>query len=391
MNRRIPFASRLHITMLLLPAFLLNACSLIEGRDNREPPAELEPIQAGVPIERIWSAEVGDSDADQSLDLRPAFSQGRIYAAGSDGAVTALDANTGQTIWRIELDDDARIVGGVGVGEGRVVVSTADGDLIALDPNDGGERWRVNLGSQVLAPVALAEGRAVARTSDGRVRGLSAADGAEHWMLERRLPALTLRGASKPLIQAGKAILGMDNGRLVVVDLDRGRPVWERTVATPSGRSELERMTDIDADPLAYRDKIYVTAFQGRLMEINFNDGSVNWARPISSHTGLDADPRRLAVTDDEGNLWILERLSGEPLLKQNALRGRSPTAPKRAGNYLVVGDFEGYVHWFSLETGETAGRIRVDDSGIRAAPLVVGDVVYVLSRDGVLSALRNE
>ena len=381
---------RHRIVGLFLLTFLLNGCSLfsglIEGEDNREPPAELEPIQGELPVRQLWSAQVGGSDAAQFLDLRPAYLEGRIYAAGSDGWVTALDATTGESVWRTRLDD-ARIVGGVGVGEGLVVVSGAEGEVIALD-FEGRERWRVNLGSQALAPAALAEGRVVARTSDGRVRGLSAADGAELWMLERRLPALTLRGASQPLIQAGNVIVGMANGRLVVVDLGQGRPIWERTVATPSGRSELERMVDIDADPLGYQDKLYVAAFQGRLMEINFNDGSVNWARPLSTYTGLAAGPRWLAVTDEVGELWVLERLSGEPILKQNALRGRSPTAPRQVGEWLVAGDFEGYAHWFSLETGQEAARIRVDRTGIRAAPLVVGDVVYVLSQGGVLSAL---
>ena len=394
MNRRNPLLSaRIHIVGLAaLLVSVLSGCgalsSLTEGDDNRVLPTELEPIEHSLPVRRLWSAEVGGSDEEQPFDLRPAFLEGRIYVAGSEGVVTALDAATGRRVWRVELQ--ARIVGGVGVGEGLVVVSTERGDVLALHPDDGREVWRTPVGSLALAPVALAEGYAVVRTGDGKVRGLSAADGVEVWVQERRLPALTLRGVGAPVIQAGKVIAGMDNGRVIVVDLARGHPVWERTIASPSGRSELERMVDIDADPRPYQDKLYVAAFQGRLMEINFEDGSVNWARSFSSHTGMDVGPLRLLITDEEGELWVFERISGEPLLKQSALRGRGPTAPRRLGSHVVVGDFEGYVHWFSLETGETAARVRVDDAGIGVAPLVVGDVVFVLSKGGVLSALQG-
>ena len=391
MNRRNPFLScRMYLAIAL--AFMLSGCGVLagltEGEDNRIAPAELEPIENPLPVKRLWFARIAGSEGEQPFHLRPAYWQGRIYAAGSEGVVTALDAATGQAVWRVELP--TRIVGGVGVGEGLVVVSTEQGDVLALNPDDGHEVWRTHVGSLVLAPVALAEGHAVARTGDGRVRALSVADGAEIWMQERRRPALTLRGSGAPVIRAGKVIAGMDNGRVLVLDLARGHPVWERAVASPRGRSELERMVDIDADPAPYRDKLYVAAFQGRLMEINFNDGSVNWARSFSSYTGMEVGPQRLLITDEEGELWVFERISGEPLLKQSALRGRDPTAPKRIGDHVVVGDFEGYLHWFSLETGETVGRIRVDGDGIGVAPLVVGDVVFVLSKGGVLSALQG-
>ncbi|MGB0713115.1 MAG: outer membrane protein assembly factor BamB [Gammaproteobacteria bacterium] len=369
---------------------LTGGCSwlsdLTAGEENVDPPKPLEEFTPTLSMTRLWTAQ-GGAVGEFDVPLRLAIAGSRVYVAGSSGEVRALDASTGARIWEANLDET--LVGGVAHGEGLVVVSTRSAQVVALSEADGSEVWRRRLSGQANAPVAISGNRVVARTADGHLFGLDVADGAEVWNFERRLPALTLRGTGRPLITRGLAIAGFDNGRLVVLGANDGQAVWERTVTTPRGRSELERMVDIDADPKLLGDKVYVVAFQGRVMEINLSDGSVNWARDMSSHAGLDVGPRFVAVSDSSGDLWLLDRQSGQPLWKQDALQGRAPTGPAVVGSHLVVADFEGYLHVFSVETGRTVAREQVDSGGVAVAPVVDNGVVYVLGRGGVVSAYR--
>lgn len=369
---------------------LTSGCSwlsdLTAGEENVDPPKPLEEFTPTLSLARIWSAQ-GGPVGEFDMPLRLAVESNRVYVAGSSGEVRAIDSASGSRVWEVDLGET--LVGGVAAGEGLVVVSTRSAQVVALSAADGSERWRRRLSGQAHAPVAIAGSRVVARTADGHLYGLDVTDGAEIWNFERRLPALTLRGTGRPLITRGLAIAGFDNGRLVVLSAQDGQAVWERTVTTPRGRSELERMVDIDADPKLLGDKVYVVAFQGRVMEINLGDGSVNWARDMSSYAGLDVASRFVAISDSSGDLWLLDRQSGQPLWKQDALQGRSPTGPAVVDGYLTVGDFEGYLHVFSVETGRTVARERVDSSGLAVAPVVDNGVVYVLGRGGVVSAYR--
>lgn len=358
------------------------------GEDNTAPPAELKSFTPALEVATVWSTHVGAGSDKQLMKLVPAVALNRVYAAERKGRVVAVEAASGRQVW--EHDTDAPISAGPGLGESLVLVGTSEGEVIALDAADGTLRWRAPVSSEVLSVPRAADGVVVVSTMDGKVFGLAAADGRQRWVYDRTVPVLTLRGASSPILAQGRVIGGFASGKLASMDLQDGRPQWEATVAAPRGRSELERLVDISADPVLVGDLVYVVSFQGRIAAVDINSGRLAWARDFSSYTGLAVDRKQLYVVDDKSQVWALDVRSGASVWKQDQLQARTVTAPAAHGDAVVVGDFEGYLHWLSRDDGAFLARVRVDDEGITAAPVVVDDTLYVLGKGGVLKALKT-
>ena len=369
----------------LFAVLALSGCGgLSRDDDNAPAPAELEDFEPGVGIETLWSRRAA-SGAGQSLELHPAVTGGRVFTAGRDGDVAAYDAGTGERLW--EADTGVPVSGGPGAGPGIVVVGSSDGDVVALDGAGGGVAWRARVSSEVLSAPAVGERIAVVRTIDGKLFGLDAANGERLWVYDRAVPALTLRGTSSPVIARDTVVAGFDNGRLVAVSLDHGQLLWESQVATPAGRTELERLADIDADPVVADGVVYATAFQGRVAAIDLHTGRLLWQRDMSSRAGAGAGRRLLYVTDDESHVWALDRDTGASLWRQGRLERRRLTRPVAFAEYVVVADFEGHVHWLSIEDGSFAARVRAG-SGVTAFPVATEAAVYVYDTRGELTAL---
>ena len=359
----------------------------VSGTDNVEPPAELVRFDETVAVKTLWRRNVGAADSKRRVRLVPAAQDTKIFAADRKGRVRAFDASTGDSIW--DTDTDQPISGGPGTGEGLVLVGTKEGEVLALEASDGKIRWRARVSSEVLAAPQAAQGVAVVRTGDGKLFGLNVADGARLWVYDRTVPVLTLRGTSAPIIHAGLAICGFDNGRLVGVALEDGQPAWDTRVALPRGRTDLERLVDIDSQPTVEGDAVYVATFQGRVAAVDLRSGQVLWRRDMSSHAGIGVDAGALYVTDEQNYVWALDRSNSASLWRQTKLRGRGLTAPVSYGDYVVVGDQEGYLHWMRREDGQFVARQNIDGNGIAAAPLVVGDTLFVYGRGGTLAALK--
>ena len=366
---------------------LLAGCAL-RGKDNREPPAALTSIEQKVRLATVWERRVGSGHDGQFVNLVPAFIGDRIYLADRKGRVFALEAGNGREIW--EVNTRARISAAVDAGEGLVVLGTSDGEVLALDMQDGAERWRVRVPSEVLAVPRIDRGRVVVQTIDGSLTGLDAANGERRWVHDRTMPPLTLRGSSTPALAGGAVLAGFANGRLALFGVEDGRPVWDLPVAEARGRSELERMVDLDADPVIDGAMAYAVSYQGQVAAVDMRAGQVDWRREMSAYAGLAVDFNQVYITDDHSEVWALNRRNGASLWKQGALRLRELTAPAVFRDLVVVGDFEGYLHQLSRQDGDLVGRLRTDSRGI-AALRVVGDRLYVLGKGGVLTALRLE
>jgi len=338
-------------------------------------------------IAESWSASVGSDAKKLYVRLQPAVDGDRIYAAGVKGKVSAYDVKTGNVLWQV--DTGARLRGGPGVGDGLVLLGTADAELIALDRQTGAERWRTLASSEILASPSAADGVAVARSIDGRIFAYESATGKRIWIHDSSVPVLTLRGTSSAVIFAGGVIAGLANGKVVALRLTSGEVLWEKRIALSRGRSELARIVDIDADPIVADGVIHVATFQGNVATIALENGRGLWNRKMSSHAGIGADRERLYVTDENSEVWSLERRSGSSFWKNTDLRARKLTAPIAVDGYIVVADLEGYVHFLSRDNGAIAARIRVGSSPIVAAPVVVGNTVFISSSAGTLTALR--
>jgi len=380
------------LSVILVVAIWLSGCSTIGewfASDTAEPPSPLPLLSSVKEVLRpLWTSSSGVGSARQFLRLRSIVMEGRVVVSNANGSVAAYDASGGGQLWRTETG--ITLSGGTGGGDGLVVIGGSKGEVVALNPKEGSERWHTSLSSEVLAPPVAADGIVVVRTMDGRVVGLSAADGSRLWVFSRTVPILSLRGTSAPLVARGRVFVGLDSGHLVSLGLHDGHALWEAVVAVPKGRSELERMVDIDSDPLLFDGTLYVSAFQGQVVAVDADNGQLHWSREISSAAGLGVDRNHVYVTDEDSVVWGLDRSTGSALWRQEVLRNRALTAPTPYGNVVLVGDLEGYLHALNQEDGSVLGRFRLEGSPILAAPIVQGAVLYAVGSAGTVAALRD-
>lgn len=378
---------RLLLVGLAVVLLALSGCSKTSKKDNVEPPAELTDFSASVAPARAWSRNVGDGEKKLGLRQRPAISEGRVYAADLDGNIHAFDAQGGEVVWRVE--SGLRLSGGPGVGEGTVVVGSLDGEVVALNPDDGAERWRAKVSSEVVATPAIGNGVVIVRANDGRVFGFNLTDGERRWVYDRGLPSLTLRGNGSPLIAEGAVFLGYDTGQVVALRVEDGVQQWEQTIAIGEGRTEIDRMVDIDGEIIVDAAEVFAAAYNGQVLAIGLQGARQLWNREMSTYSGLALAPGKILVSDVDGTVWALDRATGSALWKQEALAHRWLTTPAIQGNFAVVGDLEGFLHWLSLDDGSLAARDRLTRDPIRATPQVSGDVLYAVGIDGQLAAYR--
>ncbi len=379
------WSSARRIAIFLLSVSLLAGCALFGGDEEELQPTELLKFKQTLDVKRIWSADLGGGTEFLRIALSPAGDGNRIYAASYDGKVSAFDAENGKRVWRTEVD--AILSSGPGVGEGLVVVAGYDGDLIALSAEDGSELWRKNIVGESLARPLVKDDAIVVYTIDGRLRVFSAFDGSERWALEQSLPALTLRGSAAPIVVGTTVVAGFDNGRLLAISLSDGSELWQAILTPPSGRSDLDRLADVDGAMAAVGQDVYATGYHGRVASLAVESGQVLWSRELSGLSGLTADWNNIYLVGEEGELIALLRRNGDDIWRQEALIRREPTAPVAFGTAVVVGDFEGYVHFFSNFDGRPVARVRVGKGMISHAPVVIGGRLYVQSESGKLSA----
>ena len=367
---------------------LCSGCGIFGGdKDEELEPRELVEFSPSFPVERRWEARLGGGSELLRIALKPAGNAERVFAASRDGNVSAFDPATGERLWRVELK--LPLSAGPGFGRSRVVVASSNGFLVCLDAEDGREVWRSFIAGESLAPPLVQADAVVAYTIDGRLSVRSLFNGRERWTLEQALPPLTLRGSAPPVIVGTTVIAGFDNGRLVASGLLDGSARWEVMLSPPTGRSDLERLSDIDGTLATVGQDLYASAYQGQLAALAAESGQVLWTREISTHVGLAADNENLYVISETGELIALRRTNGSELWRHDALLRRKPTAPAVFMNTVVVGDLEGYVHFFSKSDGATVARVRVGKGMLSGSPTVIDGRLYVQSESGRLAAFE--
>lgn len=381
-------AARLIVAGTLLAG--LSACGLFGGKEDEElQPAELLDFDETLDVRRVWSSSVGKGTEFLRLALAPAGDGSRVYAASFDGVVNAFNAETGRRDWRQETD--VELVAGPGLGNDIVVVAGREGDVIALRSDDGTELWRSVVNGEASAVPVVKDDIVVVSTIDGTLRGLSAFDGTVRWAVEQSLPALTLRGGGAPVIVGNSVIAGFDNGRLIAANVLDGAIEWEAVLSPPSGRSDLERLADVDGAVAAIGQDVYAAGYQGQLAALAAESGQVLWARDVSSYSGIGSDWAQIYAATGEGELVALVRRNGEEAWRQPALLRRQPTTPVAFDTAVVVGDFEGYVHFFSSTDGRPVARARVGSGMISGRPVVAGGRLFVQNESGDLAAFEVE
>ena len=382
------FTPRLAPVLLGLLALSLGGCSYIPwlaGEKDPRPPTELTPVVAEQGLATLWSINTGKGTDGRRLSLVPAHQNGQLFVADARGLVTAVNASDGRVLW--QRDTKLPLSGGPEVAGTRLILGTTNGELLALAVADGAELWRAQVGSEILSIPRLAGEQVILHTLNDSIFGFNATSGEELWHYDFQAPILTLRGSSTPLILGDHALVGVSGGRLAKVELATGLPEWITTVTPPRGRSELERIADLNATPVVAGQTIYVAAYNGDLAALDLTSGAVLWRRALSSYAGLTLADGTLYVTDADDIVWAAKPDDGAGLWKQEALRYRILSAPAVVGNTVLVGDLEGYVHLLARVDGRLQGRARLAKGAIQAPPMVIGGRVIVLGADGTLSA----
>ncbi|MET0280750.1 MAG: outer membrane protein assembly factor BamB [Steroidobacteraceae bacterium] len=372
------------------PLLAVAALALLAGcskKDKAEQPAELTEFRATAKIERVWTANAGGGAPKLRLGLGLATAGDAIYAAGRDGDVVALNRANGKSLWR--KDTKLKLSGGPGVGAGLVVVGASYGAVVALDAASGEQKWKAQINSEILAAPAVGPQLVLVRTVDGRVIALNTADGSQAWSAEQQVPRLSLRGTTAPTLAGDLALSGFDNGRVMALSLADGATVWDVSVAPPSGRTELQRLVDVDAGVLAADNDIFAVTFQGKAARIDRETGQVQWSRDLSSYSGAALDAEGYYVSTSDGGLVKIGRRSGIEIWNQQVLVRRRLSAPAVLGTLVAVGDLDGYVHFFDSTNGELAARTHPLGARVSTAPLVSGDLLVMMDADGKIAALR--
>lgn len=368
------------VLMPLCAALLLGGCS--SGKELVKP-AELTKINNQSPPKVLWTASAGSAQDSHLKRLAPVEAGGRVFAADPEGDVYAYDLKTGKRLWSQSLDVPLSV--GAGASDKMVAVGTAKGDVIALAADSGKVLWRSQLSTSVDAAPSIGFDGVAVRTKDGAVTLLKASDGSQIWSITHDEPSLTLQGQSRALLFPDAVAVGFDDGKLAVLSRDDGRTLWQVPVAQPSGRTDIDRMVDIDATPIFAHGVFYVASYQGRIAAISAQGGRILWSRKFSSYSDITADANAIYATDADGTVWALDRRTGEPLWRQPALAHRGVTGPVLDNGKLVVGDFEGYLSVMDPKTGALIGRTRLD--GAVVDPMRVADgKIMATTRDGDLA-----
>jgi len=374
------------IAMPLAALLILAGCSKDKDVDQ---PAKLVEIKATLPVHKLWSVGVGGGKHQMllRLGLSPAVEGGVVFAATHKGYVDAYRISDGRRVWRTRLR--LPLSAGPGAGDGLVVVGSTKGDLVALTAADGHVRWHIKVDAELLSAPAIGDSAVMVRTVDGHLRAYEESNGAERWSIDQEVPRLSLRGIATPVIVKNEVISGFDNGKIVAVNIENGNTLWNTTLDAPRGRTELERLVDVDCAVVVAGDDLYAAGYHGRTAQLAVDSGQIWWAHDMSSDHGLVAGVHKIYVAEADGTVIALSTADGAEVWQNATLKWRDLSTPALTDAAVVVGDYQGYLHWLDRKTGVTIARTRDSKYRISTQPIVIGDTVIVLSDGGELAAYR--
>lgn len=378
-NLRFSMPRRWGVWAGVVLAVTLSACS---SGSKKPEPTPLAPLNALLSARQVWTANVGVTGAP----LMPAVSQSRVAVAALDGTVALLDAQSGRDIWRASAG--GRLAAGVGSDGRFAAVVTAGNELVVMA--DGRVAWRHRLPARTYTPPLVAGARVFVLTADRSVSAFDAANGARLWVQSRSGEALALQQAGV-LMAMGDTLVAGQSGRLVGLNPNTGAPRWEATLASPRGSNEIERLVDVVAGVGRQDNQLCARAFQASVGCVDAVRGSTIWTQPAAGSVGVDDDERWVFGTESTGRVRAWRRSDGEPGWSTDRFLHRGLTAPLAAGRSVVFGDGQGLVHLISRDDGSPLNRLPTDGSPIVAAPVLAGNTLVAVTRNGGVFAWRPE
>lgn len=375
--------------LIFVLAMALAACGKSKKTDffgEDEKPVKPK-FETTTKLVRNWSLGLGGKFATGDAVISPAILGDSVYAASPSGRVSRIDVKSGERQWQTVLKKQ-KISAGVSVGGGLVLIATDQGVVYALNQSDGEIAWQTSLSSEILASPVIGGDIVVARTGDGRVHGLSSFDGEVEWAISRQLPKLTLRGDSKPLIFQGAVFAGFSDGTLAAVEAKNGRALWDFPLSFPRGTNEIDRLADVDTDPLLVGDNIYVSSYQEITHSLNIKEQRIEWSADVSSFHSLAYDAAYLYISDKKGVVHQLDRTDGSKSWSQDGLKIFDVSAPISVGPYVAVADGTGSLYIMNKRDGEYVGRHKLGANTIVGTPVVDSDTFIFMDSSGKLQSL---
>jgi outer membrane protein assembly factor BamB len=366
----------------------LSGCSLFSWMTSKKvinPPSPLVEFKATQTPRTLWKISLPKSGVYQ---FSPTVAGDSVYAASADGTIMRINAVSGQTVWR--TDAKMKLTAGVGSDGSTVVVAGEKGVVLAYD-GAGKFLWKAQATSEILSAPAVGSGLVIVRSLDSRIAAYDALTGERRWLALRNTPSLTLRNAAGIVIASQTAYVALPGGRLAALMLTNGGPRWEAPVGDPRGTTELERISDVSGLPSVSGNTVCAVAFQGRIGCFDAMSGAVHWIKDFSSTVGLGMDESYVFASDERGAVVEFARDSGAVLWRNDKMAYRQLSAPASVGNAVAVGDYQGYIHFLSRETGNLVARVATDGSPIISNPIVVGGSVIFQTQAGSLVALAAE
>ena len=370
--------------LCLTACVLLAACSSNDEKKALKP-AELVDFDATIALKKAWGAKAGSGQDARYTRFVPAVDDTMVYAADVDGGIFAFDKETGKRKWRISTD--YRTSGAIDVFDGVLTIGTYDANVVAFSALTGEQLWSSEVSSEILAPPVNNGDVVVAQTIDGRIFALDSKTGEPRWSYDHTTPVLTLRGTATPVIASSQVLAAFDNGQMISLASSDGAQTWEARVSQPKGRTELERIVDIDGTPLVDGSMVYAATYHGTLAAFARTQGRMVWQQDLSSHQNLSTSKGRIFASTEEDGVVAFDAANGAILWKNDQLFLRKIGAPAVIGDYVAVIDGDGYMHVLSQVTGEFVYRFKPSGDGFRSPMVNYDDRLLVLSDNGVLSS----
>ena len=371
---------------IILATAMLTACGSIEKRSEILVKTPLEKIVNKVSTRKLWTASSGGAGNTDAY-LQAAVGKNLIVTASSRGKISAFNSTSGKLLWAANIKQV--ISCGPSLTRNSVYVVTANAQLVALKRNDGSVRWQVPLSSEALALPVVRDKVIYVHTLDGGLTAINMQDGRQLWRYATQSPSIMLRRSSAPVLAGDFVYTGFANGKLVAIDRLDGTVDWTYTIKKSQGRSDVQRMIDISASPVIQGKYIYTVGYHGNLVALNKSTGSMVWQKEIASISGVRIQGRTIFVADTTGTVWSIQRKNGQVNWQQPALFGRRLTNPTVSGNYLLVGDDDGILHWLDKRDGSIVSRLKISSKAIDVPVVTDKNILYVYSRDGKVTSLR--
>jgi outer membrane protein assembly factor BamB len=378
-------------------AFLLTGCSLFNSEEDVVVMADLPVFEASYQPKIAWQKSVGNGVDKYYSQLQPAVDSETIYAASRKGEIKAFTLD-GELLWSNDfsehesnqLNRSARFSGGITLAMDTLFIGTENAQVLAIDKNSGELKWLSGVSGEVLANPAYANGKIVVHTSRGDLIALDSRTGEQLWSLNNEQPNLTLRGSSAPSISQGGIIYGRADGFVTAALLETGQALWQLPIARPHGATELDRIVDVDMQPVISNGQIFALAYNGNLAAIDLLKGEQLWSTKYSGFNNITLSGNRLYLTDYRGWVYAVDRRTGDQIWVNEQLSYRNVTAVTVANEYLVVGDGEGYLHWINRDTGQFVAQQKIDSKGLYKESVATLTHLYLLSRSGKLVAIEK-